>query len=126
MFFAISMLMAGVMSCSNDDVKTMADESYISGMYGDDKLNITVDGVPLQNVTVNVTVKNGAATINLTGFPEDGATATWVSELKETEHGIECAGEYELPDGTQTYHYLALFQGAYGKTSCKIVCETVK
>lgn len=124
-FLAMSMLIAGITSCSSEDVTTTGNESYISGTYSGNKLNFTLDGVQLQNITANVTVENVIATIKLTGFPESGSTVTWTSTMKETGNGIECLGEYTPSVGKQTYRYIVLFQGSYDGISCKIVCKTV-
>lgn len=120
---AVSMLMAGITSCSNDNVSTVGGESYLNGTYSGGNLNFMIDGVSLQDVTVNVTIENTTATIKLTGFPESGSTATWISTIKETDDGIECSGESS--NSGQTYRYKVLFQGSYSSTSCKIECETV-
>lgn len=103
------MLMAGITSCSNDNVSTVGGESYLNGTYSGGNLNFMIDGVSLQDVTVNVTIENTTATIKLTGFPESGSTATWISTIKETDDGIECSGESS--NSGQTYRYKVLFQG---------------
>lgn len=121
-FIISCLLMMNVASCSDKGNTIVASTQYIfEGIYDGDKLDITLDDLPLQNVTAEVTMEDGdIVTIQLTNFL--GSTITWYIEYTLSE---QWSGVYTHSNG-RNIRYTVDFPNLFSDDrSCQIVCKTL-